>query len=105
MQNMFSFLKIFRTTTQGSTVAFRSAAVGTRPKISTKPEGVHVHVSLTSLQPPNDHHLTLVQMDTFESPTSDKGSSLTYDAAGQIRGESYDPEAQVISDEFKRPPY
>ncbi|KAG5646356.1 hypothetical protein DXG03_003679 [Asterophora parasitica] len=83
--------EVFASTTQGSTLAFRSGG-GTimRPKISTKvstapPEGVHV------------------QMETFESP-SDK--YLEYDAAGQIvKSDSYDPEAQHISNEFKRPPY
>lgn len=44
------------------------------------------------------------QMETFESP-SDK-SYLEYDASGKItKADAYDPEAQVISDEFKRPPY
>jgi len=84
--------EVFPTTTQGSTLAFRSGG-GTfmRPKISTRistapAEGVHV------------------QMETFESP-SDK-SYMEYDAAGQIvKSDSYDPEAQGISDEFKRPPY
>lgn len=39
-------------------------------------------------------------METFESP------SESYDAIGKVAGaDSYDPEAQVISDEFKRPPY
>lgn len=42
-------------------------------------------------------------METFESP-SDK-SYLEYDASGKLKGDAYDPEAQGISDEFKRPPY
>jgi len=43
-------------------------------------------------------------METFESP-SDK-SYMEYDAAGQIiKNDNYDPEAQGISNEFKRPPY
>ncbi|KAJ7660370.1 hypothetical protein DFH06DRAFT_394432 [Mycena polygramma] len=56
-----------------------------RPTVLTKPsDGVHV------------------QMETFESP-SDR-SFLEYDASGKItRGEMYDPEAQVNSDEFKPP--
>lgn len=34
-------------------------------------------------------------------------SFLEYDASGKIKGDKYlpDPESQVISDEFKRPPY
>ncbi|KDR80359.1 hypothetical protein GALMADRAFT_223241 [Galerina marginata CBS 339.88] len=84
--------EMFPSTTQGSTIAFRSNMSGLRPKLSTKVstkklDGVHV------------------QMETFESPT-DKSAYSEYDAAGKIsRGDSYDPEAQVISDEFKRPPY
>lgn len=43
-------------------------------------------------------------METFESP-SDR-SYLEYDAAGQLKkGDVFDPDAQGISDEFKRPPY
>ncbi|KAF7360172.1 hypothetical protein MVEN_00745800 [Mycena venus] len=76
-------------TTGGSTLAFRntSQATATRPKVLTKSsDGVHV------------------QMETFESPS--ERSYLEYDAAGKItKSETYDPEAQIISDEFKRPPY
>ncbi|KAJ7668017.1 hypothetical protein B0H17DRAFT_1088372 [Mycena rosella] len=77
-------------TTAGSTLAFRnttSQATAIRPKVLTKSsDGVHV------------------QMETFESPSDN--SFLEYDAAGNItRGERFDPEAQVIADEFKRPPY
>jgi hypothetical protein len=44
-------------------------------------------------------------METFESPT-DKSVYMGYDVSGKVVGaDSYDPEAQVISDEFKRPPY
>ncbi|CAA7270204.1 unnamed protein product [Cyclocybe aegerita] len=85
--------EMFPTSTQGSTIAFRSnMSHGLRPKLSTKvstakSEGVHV------------------QMETFESPT-DKSAYMEYDAAGQLaKSDSYDPEAQAISGEFKRPPY
>ncbi|KAF8127813.1 hypothetical protein K438DRAFT_917635 [Mycena galopus ATCC 62051] len=45
-----------------------------------------------------------VQLEAFESPS--ENSYLEYDAAGQItKAETYDPEAQAASDEFKRPPY
>lgn len=58
-----------------------------RPKVDTSKannEGVHV------------------QMETFESPST----YVEYDAAGKVvKGDVYDPEAQIISDEFKRPPY
>lgn len=81
--------EVFPSTTQGSTLAFRSNALSVlRPKtkINTKTEGVHV------------------QMETFESP-SDK-EYMEYDAAGHlIKGDNYDPEALTISNEFKRPPY
>ncbi|KAJ6614605.1 hypothetical protein B0H10DRAFT_141852 [Mycena sp. CBHHK59/15] len=76
-------------TTGSSTLAFRntSQATAQRPKVITKAsEGV------------------LVQMETFESPSDH--SFLEYDAAGKItRGEVFDSEAQVLGDEFKRPPY
>jgi hypothetical protein len=43
-------------------------------------------------------------METFESPT-DKSAYMGY-ATGKVdRADSYDPEAQVITNEFKRPPY
>ncbi|KAG6901983.1 hypothetical protein C0995_005942 [Termitomyces sp. Mi166 len=84
--------EVFPSTTRGTLAFLSNGSAGLRaPKISTKlntapPEGVHVH------------------MDTFESP-SDK-SFTEYDAAGKIvKSDGYDPEAQVISDEFKRPPY
>ncbi|KAF8652393.1 hypothetical protein AX16_004421 [Volvariella volvacea WC 439] len=73
--------EVFATTTQGSTLAFRSGA-NNRPKLATKvstngpTEGVHV------------------QMETFEH-TSPKG---LYDAAGNL-------EAQTHGDEYKHPPY
>ena len=37
----------------------------------------------------------------------DKGSFIEYDESGHMKGENYmaDPEAQVISGDFKRPPY
>lgn len=80
--------EIYPGSTQGTTLAFRSN--GLRPKLSTKisthSEGVHV------------------QMETFESPVTDSKSCMDYDNTGKmLQGE--DPEAQVISDEFKRPPY
>jgi len=83
--------EMFPTTTQGSTLAFRSQMTGVRPKVSTKTakEGVHV------------------QMETFQSPASeDKTSFVEYDAAGQMgQTDGYDPESQAIHGEFKRPPY
>jgi len=85
--------QLFPISTQGSTIAFRSNISGIsafRPKISTgvlKTDGVHVH------------------METFESPT-DKSSYVEYDAAGKVtNGGNLDPEAQAISQDFKRPPY
>ena len=42
-------------------------------------------------------------METFESPNEDL---VEYDATGKvITDEKFDPEAQNISEEFKRPPY
>ncbi|KAG6812873.1 hypothetical protein H0H92_015801 [Tricholoma furcatifolium] len=86
---------VFQTGTTNSSLAFRSGAGSiVRPKLATKisatqAEGVHV------------------QMETFESPLSPSDKSfIEYDAAGHIvKGDHYDPEAQVISSEFKRPPY
>jgi hypothetical protein len=47
-------------------------------------------------------------MDTFTlAETAGQRSFLEYDASGKVKGDNYmpDPEAQEISDEFKRPPY
>ncbi|KAF9078712.1 hypothetical protein BDP27DRAFT_1206997 [Rhodocollybia butyracea] len=81
--------------TQASTLAFRSNSKSTtqRPRLNTtlKSEGVHV------------------QMETFESPSSAE-TYTQYDAMGNVIDkrsptEDYDPEAQEIRNEFKRPPY
>jgi hypothetical protein len=82
--------EVFATTTQGSTLNFRSGLQSmSRPKVSTRfTDSVH------------PQH---VQMETMDSPAS--GYPI-YDAAGNIVKESdLDPEAQVISEDFKRPPY
>ncbi|KAG1776764.1 hypothetical protein EV702DRAFT_970981 [Suillus placidus] len=73
------------TSTQGSTLAFRSNA-STNRRISVK-KGDSIHV----------------QMDTFASPDR---SAAEYDASGKIvKDDEFDPESQIISNEFKRPPY
>ncbi|KAF7351426.1 hypothetical protein MSAN_01574600 [Mycena sanguinolenta] len=74
-------------TTAGSTLAFRTTGATVRPKVLTKAsDGVHI------------------QMETFESPS--ETVHLEYDVAGKItKSEAYDPEAQAIRNEFKRPPY
>jgi len=75
-------------TTQGSTVAFRSGLSGFRAKRSTTilKDGVHVH------------------METFESPV--EGSLAEYDVAGKVvTDDKFDPEAQVVSQDFKQPRY
>ncbi|KAF8843884.1 hypothetical protein BDN67DRAFT_896047 [Paxillus ammoniavirescens] len=77
------------TTSGGSTLAFRSNLTSASPRrISVKKaDGIHV------------------QMDALASPTSPR-SVLEYDAAGRIvTCDEFDHEAQVINDEFKRPPY
>ncbi|KIJ62162.1 hypothetical protein HYDPIDRAFT_176691 [Hydnomerulius pinastri MD-312] len=75
------------TTTGGSTLAFRSNATASARRISVK-KGESVHI----------------QMDALASPS--ERSVAEYDATGKIiRGDELDPEAQVINDEFKRPPY
>jgi hypothetical protein len=75
----------------GSTVAFRSGTSGFQGKRSTAilKDGVHVH------------------METFESPSPNEGSLVEYDATGRVitSDHKFDPEAQIISEEFKRPPY
>jgi len=77
--------------TQGSTLAFRSNGMPRKAaKIDTtiKSEGVHV------------------QMETFQDQSpSDSKSYAEYDAAGNVKGDSYDPEALTITNDFKRPPY
>ncbi|KAF8191814.1 hypothetical protein BJ912DRAFT_849235 [Pholiota molesta] len=83
----------FPVTTGGSTIAFRTnMSAGHRPKLSTK-------VSTANAEP-GVH----VQMETFESPI-DKSAYGDYDASGKSNRDVYDPEAQVITDDFKRPPY
>ncbi|KAJ7081429.1 hypothetical protein C8R44DRAFT_823590 [Mycena epipterygia] len=80
--------QMFGATTANSIVAFRNTSQATaQPIVLTKSsDGVHV------------------QIETFESPSDH--SFLEYDASGKItRGDTLDPEAQVITDEFKRPPY
>lgn len=43
-------------------------------------------------------------METFESPN--EGSLAEYDATAKVTtDDKFDPEAQVISQDFKRPPY
>ncbi|KAI5117159.1 hypothetical protein M0805_001017 [Coniferiporia weirii] len=74
-----------------STLAFRGAGGPYRStSVSKKGDGVHI------------------QMDTITT-LADSGdrSSVEYDASGKVKGENYmpDPESQVISNEFKRPPY
>jgi len=64
----------------------RSTTVAFRQKMSSK-------VSATQ------GHGVHVQMETFESPKAE------YDEAGNLKDGSYDPEAQQITNEFKRPPY
>jgi hypothetical protein len=73
----------FASTTQNSTLAFRSGmSNGMRPRVTTKVSaGPGVHV----------------QMETFESP-ADKTSYVEYDPKAD------DPEAQN-NDDFKKPPY
>jgi hypothetical protein len=79
--------EVFPTTTQGSTIAFRTTAATYRPKLSAKIDSVHV------------------EMETFESPIGTDKTYLEYDADGQLKGEKIDLESQNISNEFKRPPY
>ncbi|KDQ58545.1 hypothetical protein JAAARDRAFT_34361 [Jaapia argillacea MUCL 33604] len=78
--------------TQGSTLAFRSGATtrqaGTVSFKKSQTDGVHL------------------QMDTFTVGDRSGGSFMEYDAAGKVvKSGHLDPEAQVISEEFKRPPY
>lgn len=78
-----------------STLAFRGAGLGALRSANSMKKGGD-----------NGVH---VQMDTFTlAETTRQGQSFfEYDAAGKVKGDGYvpDPEAQVISDEFKRPPY
>lgn len=92
LSNFSSFgPEVFPSTTQGTTLGFRGQPSFVRPKIDTSAtkEGVHV------------------KMETFQSPISeDKSTIVDYDASGQLsKTNSYDPEAQAIHGEFKRPPY
>jgi len=65
---------------------------------------VNFRTAMTSVGRPKTQEGVRVQMETFESP-SDR-SLVTYDASGKpVEKDSYDAEAQAISDEFKRPPY
>ncbi|TFK73444.1 hypothetical protein BDN72DRAFT_875763 [Pluteus cervinus] len=84
--------EVYASTTQGSTLAFRSNMMGSRGKgvtskvaTNTGSEGVHV------------------QMETLQISTANRNSG--YDESGNMKGDMYDPEAQHIHDEFKSPPY
>ncbi|EIW78634.1 hypothetical protein CONPUDRAFT_167603 [Coniophora puteana RWD-64-598 SS2] len=77
------------TTTGGSTLAFRSATLRPLSTSMAKKGGDSVHVQMENLGD-----------STSETPVAE------YDAAGRIiKGDDYDPEAQIINDDFKRPPY
>jgi len=86
LSNFTSFgVEVFPTTvSQGTTLAYQS---GVRPKISTKgpKDGVRV------------------QMETFQSPVSDKSTFAEDDASG--RTESYDPESLTVRSGRKDSPY
>lgn len=61
---------------------------------------------LTIFVPPFFVRCDALQMDTFTlAETTAQRSYLEYDAAGKLKNGGLDPEAQEISDEFKRPPY
>jgi len=45
-------------------------------------------------------------METFESQSpSDKAAYLEYDETGKLRGNELDPEAQIMTKEFKHSPF
>ncbi|KZT23647.1 hypothetical protein NEOLEDRAFT_1157177 [Neolentinus lepideus HHB14362 ss-1] len=85
--------ELFASSGAGSTLAFRGTrpnpgAVSFKKSMGTESMGVHV------------------QMETFTAQDPRDESFLEYDAAGKVvRDGQFDPEAQAISDEFKRPPY
>jgi len=73
------------TSTGQSTVAFRATPNSTSPHHISVKKGDSVHIQMGSL---------------VNHPDAE------YDAAGKIiQGEEFDPEAQAINDEFKKPPY
>ncbi|KAI0049223.1 hypothetical protein FA95DRAFT_1651004 [Auriscalpium vulgare] len=81
--------EMFATTTTGSSFAFRPS----------QRSAMQPNVSLGKQQPSGVH----VQMNSFSAADP---MAIQYDAAGRIvKEDHYDPEAQIISDEFKRPPY
>ncbi|TFK46833.1 hypothetical protein OE88DRAFT_1637724 [Heliocybe sulcata] len=86
--------EFFASSGAGSTLAFRGTrpnpgAVSFKKSIGTDSMGVHV------------------QMETFTAQDPQGGESfMEYDASGKAAKDgAFDPEAQAISDEFKRPPY
>ncbi|KAL0959638.1 hypothetical protein HGRIS_011340 [Hohenbuehelia grisea] len=104
---------VFDTTGQGSTIAFRSNGPSARPKVNTGVKsggGVHVQMDTFHESPATDYDSKASPLDyaNQQSFVEFEGNQTAsqYDAAGRIvRDKNFDPEAQVISDEFKRPPY
>ncbi|KLO19300.1 hypothetical protein SCHPADRAFT_69062 [Schizopora paradoxa] len=87
--------EVFSAGQQSSTLAFRNRS-------STRKVGVHVQMDTYTLA-----ETATVPTMGMHSAAEVKPSFVEYDAAGHVKGDNYtpDPEAQEISDDFKRPPY
>ncbi|KAL1746039.1 hypothetical protein HDZ31DRAFT_62599 [Schizophyllum fasciatum] len=94
--------EVFATTTQGSTLAFRTQTnqLQSRPKVNTRFSKAETGMQMDVLETPTTY------VNTPDPNKEDDDSFVAYDAMGRIvKGGGFDPEAQIISDEFKRPPY
>ncbi|TRM62232.1 hypothetical protein BD626DRAFT_404195 [Schizophyllum amplum] len=101
--------EVFASTTQGSTLAFRTSSANqlqSRPKVNTRMSKSESAMQMDVMESPT----TYVNTPSTTHPDKDDDGSdsfVAYDHMGRIvkGGNVFDAEAQVISDEFKRPPY
>ncbi|KAI5828285.1 hypothetical protein K523DRAFT_307518 [Schizophyllum commune Tattone D] len=102
--------EVFASTTQGSTLAFRTQTNGqlqSRPKVNTRFSKSEAGMQMDVLETPSTYVNTPTTYVKTPEPSkdTDDDSFVAYDAMGRIVKGGFDPEAQIISDEFKRPPY
>jgi len=90
--------EVFSAGQQSSTLAFR----GTGARSAARKGGVHVQMDTFTLA-----ETATVPIVPMHGDADEKPSFVEYDEGGHVKGVNYapDPEAQVISDDFKRPPY
>lgn len=83
-------------TTQGSTLAFRNTTSGALGHAKSERKQVHVQMD------------TFTTSETTAQDTPSEGDIREYDSAGNVVTEKdkiVDIEAQLIREDFRRPPY